>query len=58
LRVDVRVYFVTEHEVVLVFVVKRNLPPGGGQAPALAKVVDQWVRDQPDPYLGAHWPAT
>lgn len=50
--------FAAEREVVLVFVLKRNLPPGGGQAPALAKVLDQWVKDQPDPYLGAHWPAT
>jgi hypothetical protein len=50
--------FAAEREVVLVFVLKKNLPPGGGQAPALAKVLDQWAQDQPDPYLGAHWPAT
>jgi hypothetical protein len=38
------------------FVVKRNLPPGGGQAAGLAKALDRWAHGQPDPYLGAHWP--
>lgn len=50
--------FAAERDVVLVFVLKRNLPAGGGQAAALAKVLDSWARDCPDPYLGAHWPAT
>ncbi len=49
--------FVTEREVTLIFVLKKNLPAGGGQAAALAKVLDRWARDHPDPYLGAHWPA-
>ena len=48
--------FATERDVVLVFVLKKNLPAGGGRAPALAKVLDRWSRDYPDPYLGPHWP--
>ena len=50
--------FAAERDVVLVFVLKKNLPAGGGQAAALAKVLDHWAQDYPDPYLGAHWPAT
>ena len=50
--------FAAERDVVLVFVLKKNLPAGGGQAAALAKVLDHWARDYPDPYLVAHWPAT
>jgi Domain of unknown function (DUF5615) len=29
---------------------------GGGQAAALAKVLDLWAQTNPDPYLGPHWP--
>ena len=29
----------------------------GGQAAALARILDRWDRDHPDPYLGHHWPA-
>jgi len=43
---------------VLVFVLKKNLPAGGGQAAALAKVLDRWAQYHPDPYLGPHWPST
>ena len=50
--------FVTERDVVLVFVLKKSLPTGGGQAAALAKVLDRWAADHPDPYLGPHWPST
>jgi len=50
--------FAAEREVVLVFVLKKNLPAGGGQAAALAKVLDRWAQDHPDPYLGPHWPST
>ena len=50
--------FAAERDVVLVFVLKRNLPAGGGQAPALAKALDRWAHDHPDPYLGPHWPPT
>ena len=48
--------FAAERDVVLVFILKRNLPAGGGQAAALARILDRWARDFPDPYLGHHWP--
>jgi len=48
--------FAAERDVVPVFVLKKNLPAGGGQAAALAKILDRWARDYPDPYLGPHWP--
>ena len=47
-----------ERDLVLVFVLKKNLPAGGGQAAALARILDRWDRDHPGPYLGHHWPAT
>jgi len=50
--------FAAEREVVLVFVLNRNLPAGGGQAAALARILDRWAHDFPDPYLGHHWPKT
>jgi hypothetical protein len=50
--------FAGERDVVLVFVLKKNLPAGGAQAPALAKILDQWSRANPEPYVGAHWPQT
>lgn len=50
--------FAAERDVVLVFVLKKNLPAGGGQAAALAKVLDRWAQEHPGPYLGAHWPST
>src|SRR5580704_11603746 len=46
--------FAAERDVVLVFVLKKNLPAGGGQAPALARALDRWAHDFPDPYLGHH----
>lgn len=49
--------FAAERDVVLVFVLKKNLPAGGGQAAALARILDRWAHDSPDPYLGHHWPA-
>ena len=48
--------FSDERDVVLVFVLKRNLPTGGGQAAALAKILDRWAQARPEPYIGAHWP--
>lgn len=48
--------FASERDLVLVFVLKKNLPSGGGQAAALAKILDRWQKDHPDPYLGHHWP--
>jgi hypothetical protein len=50
--------FAPERDVALVFVLKKNLPSGGGQAAALAKVLDHWAQEHPDPYLGPHWPST
>lgn len=50
--------FAAERDAVLVFVLKKNLPAGGGQAAALAKILDLWAQDYPDPYLGPHWPPT
>lgn len=48
--------FSAERDIVLVFALKRNLPAGGAQAPALAAVLDRWNHEHPDPYLGPHWP--
>lgn len=48
--------YCTERDVVLLFVVKKNLPAGGGQAGALATALDRWAQHHPDPYLGPHWP--
>lgn len=50
--------FAAERDVALVFVLKRNLPAGGGQARALARILDRWAQDFPEPYLGPHWPKT
>jgi hypothetical protein len=50
--------FAAERDVVLVFVLKRNLAAGGGQAAALARILDRWAHDFLDPYLGHHWPRT
>jgi len=50
--------FAAERNLALIFVLKKNLPAGGGQAAALAKVLDRWAHDFPDPYLGHHWPRT
>lgn len=49
-------HFAAERDIVLVFVRKRKLPAGGGQAAALANVLDRWAQNHPDPYLGPHWP--
>jgi hypothetical protein len=48
--------FAAERDVVLIFVLKPNLPAGGGQAAALAAVLDRRHHEHPDPYLGPHWP--
>ena len=45
-----------EQDLVLVCVLKRNLPVGGAQADALAKLLDRWIRNNPRPYVGQHWP--
>ena len=48
--------FAAERDVVLVFVLKKTLPAGGGQAAALSRILDRWAHNSPDPYLGHHWP--
>jgi hypothetical protein len=48
--------YAAERDVIIVFVLK-NLPAGGGQAAALAKGLDRWAQEHPDPYLGPHWPS-
>lgn len=48
--------FAAERDVVLLFVLKQNLPSAGGQAAALAKTLDNWTQNHPEPYLGPHWP--
>jgi hypothetical protein len=49
--------FAAERDLVLVFVLK-NLPAGGTQAAALARILDRWDTEHPDAYLGPHWPTT
>jgi hypothetical protein len=49
-------HFAVERDLVLVFVPKRKLPAGGGQAAALADLLARWAQDHPEPYLGPHWP--
>jgi hypothetical protein len=48
--------FAVERDLVLLFVLKKNLPAGGARATALAAVLDRWAHENPDPYLGPHWP--
>ncbi|MGI8632683.1 MAG: DUF5615 family PIN-like protein [Solirubrobacterales bacterium] len=50
-------HFAAERDLVLVFIPKRKLPVGGGQAADLADLLDRWARNHPEPYLGPHWPA-
>jgi len=40
----------------VVFVRKSNFPKGGGLSLHLAKHLQKWAQDHPDPYVGAHWP--
>jgi hypothetical protein len=48
--------YAAERDLVLVCLLKRNLPAGGAQAGALAKLLDRWIRENPRPYVGQHWP--
>lgn len=48
--------YAREPDLVVVCVLKRRLPAGGAQAGALAELLDRWASDNPDPYLGQHWP--
>jgi hypothetical protein len=49
-------HFAAERDLVVVFVLKKNLPAGGGQAKGLAVLLDRWTTAHPDPYRGHHWP--
>lgn len=51
-------HFSGEPDLVLVCVLERKLPAGGGQARALADILHRWARDHPRPYLGQHWPTS
>jgi len=48
--------FAREADLVLVFVLKRNLPRGSAQATALAALLARWCKANPRPYPGSHWP--
>jgi Domain of unknown function (DUF5615) len=49
--------YAAERDVVLIFILKRNLPAGSALAPALARCLDRWAQANPEPYIGSHWPA-
>lgn len=49
--------FAGERDVVLVFVLKKNLSASGALPKALAKLLDAWAKTNPRPYIGAHWPS-
>jgi hypothetical protein len=49
-------HFAAERDLVLVFVLMKNLPARGGQAKGLAVLLDRWTTAHPDPYRGHHWP--
>jgi hypothetical protein len=48
--------FAAEPDLVLVCILKQNLPSGGAQAHALVTMLDRWANDNPRPYVGQHWP--
>lgn len=49
--------FAGERDIILVFALKRTLPSGGAQGASLARILHRWLRENPEPYLGAHWPS-
>lgn len=49
--------YAAERDVILLFVRKESLPPGDAMAKALAGLLDAWAQDNPEPYVGIHWPA-
>ena len=40
----------------VVFVRKASMPAGGALASHLATHLDEWAKQNPDPYQGLHWP--
>ena len=47
--------FAGERGVVLVFVLRRNLPAGGAMAAGLAERLARWATANADPFPGQHW---
>lgn len=47
--------FAGERGLVVVCVLKSRLPPKGMHV-HLARLLDNWATDNPEPYLGMHWP--
>lgn len=39
----------------VVFVRRAKLAQGGGMAQHLARRLDRWATEHPEPYIGAHW---
>ena len=48
--------FAAANDVAVVCVLKSRLP-ANGMAEHLARLLDHWSTENPDPYLGLHWPA-
>ncbi|MEX2555087.1 MAG: DUF5615 family PIN-like protein [Actinomycetota bacterium] len=40
----------------VLFVLKSSFPRRGSLARNLAVRLDEWARENPNPYIGAHWP--
>jgi hypothetical protein len=40
----------------VVFLHRHRFPRGGAMADRVAVLLDGWARDNPEPYLGPHWP--
>ena len=47
--------FSGEHDIVIVCVLKSRLRQRG-MTEHLAQLLDGWAADNPDPYVGLHWP--
>lgn len=48
--------FAAVRDLVVLRVLKKNLPSGGALPSALAKMLDQWARSNPEPCPGMYWP--
>lgn len=47
--------FATAHDLAVVCVLKARLP-AKGMAEHLVRLLDRWAAENPEPYLGLHWP--
>jgi hypothetical protein len=45
--------YAAERDVILLFVRKDSLPPGGAMAKALASLLEAWAQGNPEPYVGS-----